>query len=452
LTFHCLKLTNSHKMLAILLALSSYAVAQTSRPALKTLYTFTGGGDGSTPSAGVIVSGGVLYGTTLYGGSLGYGGVYSLTAPAIPSSPWIETTLYSFTGGADGAYPAGAVTLSGGTLYGTTEGPGSLNTNGAVYSLTPFTSRGGTWTEANLYSFSNRSDGTNPQGALSIGRGSGGQPILYGTTSSGGACPPNLWGCGTVFFLEPPAGGTDAAWTEGVIHRFDHFNGQPVADGLYPNSSLAFGDNGALFGATYTGGSHGYGMVFSLTPPSSAGRAWVETSIHDFAGSATGDGVSPSGGVTIGKGGVLYGTTQFGGAVGAGTVFSLSPPASPGGTWTETVLYSFTGSSDGLSPSAGVAIGPSGVLYGTTAQGGLSNSLCDLNCGTLFSLTPPASPGGAWTKTTLHRFTGRSDGYAPSGGLLVAGELLIGTTEFGGSCTSSSAGCGTVFALEPNPK
>lgn len=193
-------------------------------------------------------------------------------------------------------------------------------------------------------------------------------------------------------------------------------------------------------------------MVFSLTPPSSAGRAWVETSIHDFAGSATGDGVSPSGGVTIGKGGVLYGTTQFGGAVGAGTVFSLSPPASPGGTWTETVLYSFTGGSDGLSPSAGVAIGPSGVLYGTTAQGGLSNSLCDLNCGTLFSLTPPASPGGAWTKTTLHRFTGRSDGYAPSGGLLVAGELLIGTTEFGGSCTSSSAGCGTVFALEPNPK
>ena len=458
---HFLKFATSRGVLAMLLASSSYSLAQTSRPALTTLYTFTGGSDGSMPSAGVIFSGGVLYGTTLYGGPLGYGAVYSLSAPATPSVPWTENTLYSFTGGADGAYPAGGVTLSGGMLYGTTGGFGSLNTTGAVYSLAPPTSRGGRWTEANLYSFPNRADGTNPQGAPSIVDGPGGHVVLYGTTSSGGGCPANLWGCGTLFALTPPGtvpspGGAlpGPVWTEAVIHRFDHFNGQPAADGLYPNGTLAIREDGVMFGATYDGGNDGhgmgYGMVFSFVPPGATGGAWTQTDIYDFGGPAVGDGVSPSGGVALGKDGVLYGTTQYGGVSGAGTVYSLTPPASSGGVWTETVLYSFAGGRDGQSPSAGVAIGPSGILYGTTVQGGISNSSCYLGCGTVFSLAPPAFSGGAWTKTTLFQFTGGSDGYGPYGGLLVTeGGMLFGTTEFGGSCISSSAGCGTVFALQP---
>lgn len=444
---HCSQSSRVPAMLPMLLALSSYAPAQTPHPVLKTLYTFTGGNDGSMPSAGVIVTSGVFYGATLYGGPPGYGVVYSLTAPATPGAPWTETTLYSFSGGADGAYPAGPVTLAGGTLYGTTGGPGSLNTTGAVYSLTPPASRGGAWREANLYSFPNRGDGSNPQSALSIGSGPGGHLILYGTTSSGGGCPSSLWGCGTLFSLRPPAG-LQGAWAERVIHRFGRFNGQPLADGLYPNGAV-MGENGALYGAASEGGNHGYGAVYSFTPSGSGQPAWMETIIHDFAGSASGDGAYPSGGVAIGTDGTLYGTTQFGGASGAGTVFSLAPPPSPAGAWTETVLYSFAGGSDGGEPSAGVVIGPGGVLYGSTAQGGLSNSLCDLNCGILFSLSPPASPGAAWTKTTIYRFTGGSDGFGPSGSLLVAGGLLIGVTQFGGSCTTSGAGCGTVFALAP---
>jgi len=114
--------------------------------------------------------------------------------------------------------------------------------------------------------------------------------------------------------------------------------------------------------------------------------------LHDFAGVDCDD---PIGGVAIGPDGVLYGTSTYGGTSGYGTVFSLTPPASPSGAWTETVLYSFTGGSDGASSGAGVAVGsgPSGhpVLYGTTAFGGEGSCTVQFQppgCGTVFSLKP----------------------------------------------------------------
>jgi uncharacterized repeat protein (TIGR03803 family) len=238
-------------------------------------------------------------------------------------------------------------------------------------------------------------------------------------------------------------------WTEAVLHYFDHHGGQPEADGLYPNG-IVLGGDGVLVGTTFSGGTKGAGTVFLLRRPASPG-GWIETAIYNFE-DAGGDGANPAGSVAFGDGGILYGTTEFGGASRAGTVFSLTPPAVPGGAWTETVLYSFAGGSDGQSPVAGVAIGPGGVLYGTTFQGGIRNATCAANggCGTVFSLTPPASGSGAWTKATIHSFTGGSDGYGPYAGVSVAeGGTLFGTTEFGGSCSSSAAGCGTVFALEP---
>jgi hypothetical protein len=137
--------------------------------------------------------------------------------------------------------------------------------------------------------------------------------------------------------------------------------------------------------------------------------------------------------VTIGCDGVLYGATQYGGASFAGAVFSLAPPKSPGGGWTEAVLYSFS-YSDGDNPNA-LAIGPAGVLYSTTANGGA------YYYGTVFSLTPPESAGGAWTETVIHSFDG-SDGAGPVGGLAVAGPVLYGSTPGGGASND-----GTVFAL-----
>lgn len=214
------------------------------------------------------------------------------------------------------------------------------------------------------------------------------------------------------------------------------------ADGLSARADVVNGKGGVLYGTAYQGGTgacpSGCGTVFSLTPPASPGGVWTETTLYSFTGHS--DGVYPSS-VVIGSGGVLHGTAH--GGSGFGTVFSLAPPAGgpsgPGGAWTETTLYSFTGGSGGGDP-AGVVTGKDGALYGATWFGGTANH------GTVFQLTPPASPGGAWTETTLHSFTGAIFangvviGCGPSGH-----PVLYGTTHYGGTgpCTLAYPGCGT---------
>jgi uncharacterized repeat protein (TIGR03803 family) len=150
----------------------------------------------------------------------------------------------------------------------------------------------------------------------------------------------------------------------------------------------------------------------------------------------------------VGTDKVLYGTSFDGGTGtacrnGCGTVYSLTPPTIPGGAWTEAVLYNFAGADDGQAPT-GVVIGPDKVLYGTTSNGGSGTSCYD-GCGTVFSLTPPADPGGPWTEKILHDFTG-PDGANPGAGVALGTDGgLYGTTVNGGSGT---CGCGTVFQLK----
>jgi hypothetical protein len=145
---------------------------------------------------------------------------------------------------------------------------------------------------------------------------------------------------------------------------------------------------------------------------------------------------------------VLYGASPDGGqtqpnAEGYGVVFSLTPPSSPDGDWTEAALFSFGSGGDGQWPEAGVTIGPGGVLYGTTTYGG--KTACPSGCGTAFSLTPPPAPGGAWTETVLAEFTGKKgDGEYPNAGLTIGpGGVLYGVT------TGSGKTKGTVYALTP---
>jgi len=106
-------------------------------------------------------------------------------------------------------------------------------------------------------------------------------------------------------------------------------------------------------------------------------------------------GTFPTGPLVIDSGGVLYGMTGYPGATTPGTVFSLTPPTIPGAGWTEMVLWNFGGSGDGSHPAGGLVLGSGGVLYGSTSQGG------QYNRGMVFSLTPPAVPGGSWVENIL---------------------------------------------------
>ena len=182
-----------------------------------------------------------------------------------------------------------------------------------------------------------------------------------------------------------------------------------------------------VLGAALIGGSALVASSVGLQTP-------VFTTIYSFAG-PNADGASPEAPLAIGAGGVLYGTTFGGGPSYMGTVFELTPQT--GGTYTETVLYSFTGKSsgDGYGPKAGLIITKAGVLYGTTEYGGIANSSCPSGCGIVFALTPPSVPGGAWTKSIVYSFTGRNgDGAFPLGGVVLGpGGVLYGTTSGGGS-------------------
>src|ERR1039458_2252942 len=143
-------------------------------------------------------------------------------------------------------------------------------------------------------------------------------------------------------------------------------------------------------------------------------------------------------------------TTALGGISDGGTVFALYRPAS-GGAWTEKVLYRFE-VQDGLLPvpNGNLAIGKSGGVFGTTAHGGIFARSCSYGCGLVFALYP-SSAGGAWTETVLYSFGGGSDGAGPLGGLVIGEEgALYGTTLYGGdpSC-KHPIGCGTAFQLVP---
>jgi uncharacterized repeat protein (TIGR03803 family) len=253
---------------------------------------------------------------------------------------------------------------------------------------------------------------------------------LYGATGINGA-----GGYGTVFELKPPAG-TGAHWRETTIHTFTDSDG----DGAQPQATPIFGPHGVLYGTASEGGTGPSGAVYQLSPPGANGGTWTESVLYDFQGKL-GDGVEPIGPLAL-DGGTIYGGTEYGGA-GAGTVFQLTPPTAPGGNWTETLLYSFQGGDDSAYPN-GVVLGPGGVLYGTTFGNHVGDiRACDTDnyCGTVFQLSPPASPGGPWTKTILHTFTsGTGDGWLPnSTPVLGPNGVLYGTTTAGGAGSSSGA-------------
>jgi uncharacterized repeat protein (TIGR03803 family) len=322
--------------------------------------------------------------------------------------------LYKFTGGNDGSQPyAGLILDASGNLYGTTT-QGGPSGNGTVFKLTK--NSDGSWTESVLYSFAGGTDGAMPQAEVTfdaIGN-------LYGTTYYGGA-----FSAGVVFQLAPNSGGT---WTETLLYSFTG-----GSDGANPSAGVIFDASGNLYGATYLGGASGDGVVYKLTPTS--GGTWTESVLHTFTGQ---DGSNPElQKLTFDTTGNLYGSAEYGGGSGSGVVYRLTPNSD--GTWSESVLYTFTGGNDGAEPAGSLTFDSAGRLYGTTQSG-------NDGLGGVFKLTPGAK--GKWHERVLYMFHGNQDGAYPLSGVVfdTTGNLY-GTTNAG---INSHGGVGQLFKLVPH--
>ena len=276
-----------------------------------------------------------------------------------------------------------------------------------------------------LYNF-NLTDGAYPNGGVIFDAAGN----LYGTTYGGGT-----YRCGTVFQLMALAGGR---WKDNVLHSFNY------TDGAHTYAGVTLDAAGNLYGTTGWAGRYDCGTIFELTRI--PGRGWSETALQSLVGA---DGCDPFAGLIVDTAGNLYGTTTRGGtgyycSFWCGTVFQLTPSA--GGGWTETVLYNFNGP-DGDFPAAGVVFDAVGNLYGTTEAGGELSTCNGSGCGTVFKLMPAA--GGGWAETVLHDFNGNDGAYPLAGLILDAVGNLYGTTQQGGTGTSCTPGCGTVFEITP---
>jgi uncharacterized repeat protein (TIGR03803 family) len=407
-------------VVAVAATLASGALAANKE---KVIYSFSGGSDGGDPHSTLIFDGaGNAYGTTIRGGDLDFGTVFKLTPNS--NGKWTETVLYSFLAGSDGKNPYGGVIMdSKGNLYGTTAagGGGGVCAGDGCGIVFKLTRSGKNWTESILYSFQGGKDGWDPGGGLV----SDPQGNFYGTTADGGTADGcNGQGCGTVYQLSPAKGGQ---WKERVIHRFT--NGKDGSRGSL--GALVLDKGGSLYGVAELGGALGAGTVFKMTR--AFGGKWSFSTIHAFKGLPHPG--YPYGGVIFDSNGNLYGTTYFGGANGAGSVFKLT---NSNGKWKESLLYSFQDGQDGSLPTCGLVFDAKGNLYGTTSEGGDTNG-----DGIIFKLTPA---GGNWKETVVHRFGPVPDGTNPFYGLVIdkAGNHLYGTAPFGGV-----SNMGAVFELTP---
>ena len=439
------------------------------------LYSFGAKGDGYYPIAGLAIDqAGNLYGSTPSGGASGYGAIFKLTRDT--QGNWNYGLIYSFKSVTDGWGPQGGVVLDGaGNVYGTTAAGGTASCScGTAFELSPGSS--GTYTKKTILNFTGGNDqlgtlaalvfdsqgnlyGTTPfgNGKLNVsdqgtvyrlspgssgwsysvlygfpasdGHGPSAGPIfdsagnLYGTTASGGSAEG-----GTVYELSP---GGNGVWKEKLLYTFRGGN-----DGATPYSNIVIDSSGNLFGTTkYGGGGSNSGTVFELSPN---GTGWKETILHAFQSNGT-DGTWPLVGLTRDASGSLFGTTYTGGTYNFGTVFKMTMSSS--GTWSESVLYSFTGGTDGSSPLAPITIDSAGNLYGSTIYGGAHS------VGAIFMLSPKSD--GSYTESVLYSFTARSDGDNPRGSLTLdaAGNLYGAAAQVAFELSPSTSGSWTETVL-----
>jgi uncharacterized repeat protein (TIGR03803 family) len=349
--------------------------------------------DGADPEAALIVSNGVLYGTTQYGGSEGYGLIFRVNTNGTGF-----TNIYTFTGNSDGANPVARLLLSGSTLYGTTLYGGdsiygtvfSLSTNGTGFAM--------------LHNFigSEGQEGANPCAGLVL---SGGQ--LFGTTQYGDSGDESH--NGTVFRLNV----NGSSFTN--LHYFID------SEGFYPDAELVLSGS-TLYGVTV----NPYGTVFKINTDGSNFGIVVGLNITA--------GWGPNGGLVL-SGGVLYGVTGLGGTgnsgVGNGVVYSVHT----NGT-SLTALEVFTDVSGGSEPSTGL-VWSGNMLFGTTENGGAAGH------GTLFQIgTNGSGYAQAHEFSFPDNYGNNPDGYDPRAAMVLSAGKFYGTTRYGGTNDS-----GVVFRM-----
>lgn len=421
----------------------------------------------------------------------------AVTLPAATLEPKL-TTLYSFcseSGCPDGSTPYVGLVAHGNTFYGTTFEGGAQN-QGTVYSLTR-KPKASAFTETVLYSFCSKggsacTDGAYPYSGVVIDRDGN----IFGTTTGGGANSG-----GAVYKLAPNAEKT--AYTETPIYSFCTVSG--CGDGKDPDGGVILDEAGHLYGTTVSGGAHGLGVVFELSPNPTK-TAYREKVLYSFCAKSgcadgeislaplvidahhnlygTADGGAHEGGVVFAlifnpekhtysehvlysfcavggsdctdgytpgydsllmdKHGDLFGVATYGGKFQGGVVFELTRGAGKS-DYDYVVLYNFcsaTDCNDGANPIGGLVADKTGNLYGTTYEGGTQ---ANGNGGTVFKLAPN---GTAYTEVVLYSFCGKpncTDGIESRAGLLLEKHgNLLGTTQAGGA-----AGLGTVFLLQP---
>ena len=435
------------KRLVLVAAAIAAASPAAAAPTETVIHSFTGAGGGDTPYGGLIADkNGVLYGTTSGTRSNepnAMGTVFSLTFMG-GKKGWVLQGLYHFLGSdqLDGAHPCCALTMDpSGALYGATPQGGGHEDAGTIFKLTPPAAGSTDWTETVL--FQGAVDGNITAFHINAPLIRDAAGALFGTAAYGGnaaACPS---GCGVAFKLIPPAAG-QTTWKYTTLYNFQGGN-----DGIDPTGGLLRDATGALYGATalggngtLCGGTQGCGTIFKLTPPAKGQTAWTEGVLYAFTGGN--DGANANGGLVRARSGAFYGTTVHGGggASDGGVIFKLSPPAAGQTMWTEAALYPFQAPPDSDDPYGGVTLGPGGVLFGTASAAGAEYS------GTVFKLIPPAAGRTSWAEEVLYNFQGfegGTDGEYPYGNLLrdAAGNLY-GTTSRGGA-----SGYGTVFEVTP---
>jgi len=389
-----------------------------------TLYSFTGTNDGAFPYAGLVQGNdGYFYGTTSAGGTNGAGTVFKISTKGVLASLYAFGSITNEAGVAlDGANPWGLVQSSDGYLYGTTYSGGTNGTVFGGYGTVFRINTNGALTI--LYSFTGTNEGAYPYAGLV--QGSDGS--FYGTTSRGGTNED-----GTVFKMS----------TNGALATLYDFGtvtdtyGSPL-DGASPYAGLVQGNDGYFYGTTAGGGTNrGSGTVFKISTNG------LFSSLYSFTGGN--DGAYPEAGLVQGSDGNFYGTTSWDGTNSIGTVFRISTNGAL------TSLYSFINGTG--SQANGLVQGSDGNLYGTTCVDGYYfefEQVFSYGAGTVFKI----STNGAYTSLYSFDTDNGTNGANPQAGLVQGSDgNFYGTTSSGGTFTNQfGQGCGTIFRLTIVPE